>query len=116
MRRNRPLELARLLRLPENAYVVFGMAVGRPAAESAASIKPLLPIAEILHRGTYDAAARAGNVESYNAEMRRFYAAQNLDIPGDWSLHSAKRVGTVAALRGRDALKAALRSRGFALR
>jgi nitroreductase len=114
--RNKPLEFAELLGLPPNAYVVFGLAVGVPAAEDTAAIKPRLPLEEVLHRETYSTAQRAANVDRYDAAMRRFYAEQGLEVPGDWSLHSAKRVASVEALRGRDRLKDILRRLGFALK
>jgi len=114
--RNKPVEFAEFLGLPPTAYVVFGLAVGVPAAENAAAIKPRLPLEEVLHRESYSTARRKENVKLYDAAMRRFYAGQNLDVPGDWSLHSAKRVASVEALRGRDRLKEILRRLGFALR
>jgi hypothetical protein len=80
-----------------------------------------------LHRDVYaavDAAnvgaergAEGGPVAAYDATMARFYAEQKMDVPdGGWSLHSAKRVASAAALRGRDRLRPVLGRLGFALR
>lgn len=114
--RNHPLELARLLGLPRGAFAVFGMAVGLPDPDRPAPVKPRLPQAEVLHRERYSEEDRSANTAAYDAVMHRFNEGQGRIIPGSWSLHSARRVATAAALQGRDSLKAALRALGFALK
>jgi hypothetical protein len=51
-----------------------------------------------------------------DGSMTRFYNEQGMQVPdGRWSIHSAKRIASVAALRGRDGLRSALRALGFNL-
>jgi nitroreductase len=49
--RNLPEEIARLLNLPEGAFVVYGMCLGYPAERPAQ--KPRLPEAEVVHYERY---------------------------------------------------------------
>ncbi len=48
--------------------------------------------------------------------MKAFYAAQQMNIPGDWTEHSVKRVAFAESLSGRDRLSEALKNLGFPLR
>ena len=114
--RNRPRELAKLLNLPPRVFVTFGMAVGVPAESDTASVKPRLGQSAILHRETYDAEVQKSAVAEYDRAMVRFYAEQDMNVKGNWSEHSARRVGSAAALMGRDALREILRELGFPLR
>ncbi|AUX31756.1 MULTISPECIES: hypothetical protein [Sorangium] len=47
--------------------------------------------------------------------MERFYARERMGVQGSWSRHSAARVASAQALRGRDRLRAALSAMGFRL-
>ena len=114
--RNRPKELAALLNLPPRVFAVFGMAVGIPADGHGASVKPRLGQSAVLHRETYDREAQKSAVAAYNEEMARFYAEQGMDVRGNWSEHSARRVASAAALMGRDVLHDVLSELGFPLR
>jgi nitroreductase len=114
--RNRPRELAALLRLPSRVFALFGLAVGLPAEEDTSIVKPRLPQSVILHRETYSTVERDAAIAGYNATMQGFYTGQRMDVQGDWSLHSAKRVATVASLNGRDILREVLQERGFGLK
>ena len=118
--RNRPRELAELLRLPDRTIALFGMAVGwpEPPPEGATppAIKPRLPLAEVLHRETYSGGERAEQIAAYDGAMRNFYEAQGMNITGSWSAHSARRVASPDALAGRHILREILEERGFDLR
>lgn len=114
--RNRPRELSALLNLPPRVFAVFGMAVGVPAEGDTSSVKPRLPQSAVLHRETYDAEAQKLAVAAYDEEMARFYAEQGMNVRGSWSEHSARRVGSAAALMGRDTLRDVLADLGFSLR
>lgn len=114
--RNRPLEVAAELGLPERSVALFGMCVGHAdAAARPALVKPRLPQSLVLHRERYDASAAPAQVAHYDAVMGRFYAGEGLPQP-DWSLHVAARLAGPAALHGREHLVAVLNERGFRLR
>jgi nitroreductase len=115
--RNDPERVARALDLPTRTFAVFGLCVGWPDLEAASAIKPRLPQSVVLHRDSYgNAAQKEAAVDTYDERMTRFYSEQGMQVPdGRWSLHSAKRIASVAALRGRDRLRSALRALGFEL-
>ena len=114
--RNQPQEMAALLNLPPRVVGLFGLSVGWPADGDATEIKPRLPQSGLLFHETYDAAARDAAVSDYNQTMRDFYERQKMDVHGDWSQHSAKRVAGPEALSGRDKLRQILEQRGFGMK
>ncbi|BAT51182.1 nitroreductase [Nostoc sp. NIES-3756] len=114
--RNHPAEVAQILNLPPSVYAVFGLCVGYPNPEVPAAIKPRLPQAAVLHRETYKLAEQEEAIARYNDIIKEFYTEQKMNIPGDWSEHSSKRVATVQSLNGRDRLREVLHSLGFQLR
>ena len=114
--RNHPQELAALLHLPPRVIGLFGLAVGWPVDGDTTEIKPRLPQSGVLFRETYDAGEQDAAVTEYNETMRDFYVRQHMDVPGDWSEHSAKRVAGPASLSGRDALRQILEARGFGMK
>ncbi|BAZ50627.1 nitroreductase [Nostoc sp. NIES-4103] len=114
--RNKPEEVARVINLPSSVYAVFGLCVGYPNPEVAAAVKPRLPQSAVLHRETYKLADQDDAIAHYNNIIKEFYTEQKMNIPGDWSEHSAQRIATVESLRGRDRLREALNNLGFKLR
>lgn len=112
--RNHPVEVAAELALPPHVVAAFGLVVGRPDPAVAAAVKPRLPQEVVLHHETYDLERQDGPVAAYDDVIGAFYAAEGL--PGRWVDRVADRFGSVAGLRGRDRLRAALRERGFPLR
>lgn len=114
--RNRPEEVAAVLGLPPHIFAVFGMCVGYPDPAKSAAIKPRLPQSAVLHRETYHLAEQEEAIAQYNEVMKAFYAAQQMNVAGDWSEHSAKRVAAPESLTGRDRLRDALKNLGFQLR
>jgi len=114
--RNHPQELAALLHLPPRVIALFGLAVGWPVDGDTAEIKPRLPQSGIIFHETYGTEVRDAAVAAYNQTARDFYRRQKMDVSGDWSQHSAKRVAGPESLMGRDALKQILEDRGFELR
>ena len=40
-------------------------------------------------------------IARYNEVMKAFYTSQQMNVPGDWSEHSSKRVATPESLSGR---------------
>jgi nitroreductase len=114
--RNRPRELAALLRLPPRVIALFGLAVGVPAPDDSSAVKPRLPQPGLIHREAYDADARDRSALAYDETMRGFYEAQGMDVRGTWSRHSAKRVAGPESLSGRDIWRQVLAERGFPLK
>lgn len=114
--RNKPEEVAAILNLPPSVYAVFGLCVGYPNPEVNAAIKPRLPQSAILHRETYKLADQEEAIAHYNDIIKDFYTEQKMNIDGDWSEHSSKRIATAQSLNGRDRLREALNNLGFQLR
>ena len=113
--RNHPEEVAALLGLPPHVFAVFGLCVGYPDPDNEAAIKPRLPQSAVLHRETYNLAQEEA-IADYNEVMKAFYLEQQMNVPGDWSEHSVKRVASPQSLSGRDRLRQALQNLGFELR
>jgi len=116
--RNDAERVAQILGLPPRSFAVFGLCVGWPHPEAEGAVKPRLPQRVVLHRDRYGSVAEQRPVvDDYDARMVEFYTEQRMAVPaGGWSVHSGQRVATVAALRGRDRLRAALNALGFELR
>jgi len=114
--RNQPQELAALLHLPPRVIGLFGLTVGWPEGGDTSEIKPRLPQSGLVFRETYDEGARDAAVSAYNQTMQGFYARQKMDVHGDWSQHSARRVAGPESLSGRDRLRQILEERGFGMK
>ena len=114
--RNHPQELAALLNLPPRVVGLFGLTVGWPDGGDTSEIKPRLPQNGLIFHETYDTDARDAAVTAYNQTMHGFYERQKMDIHGDWSQHSAKRVAGPESLSGRDVLRQILETRGFGMK
>jgi nitroreductase len=113
--RNHPEAVAAELGLPPDCMAVFGLSVGVPDAAQAAAVKPRLPQSVVLHRERYATAQEAGEVRRYDTELAAFSARNGMGEAG-WTDRVLARVGTVAALRGRDRMREALNAMGFGLR
>ncbi|ALF56079.1 nitroreductase [Nostoc piscinale CENA21] len=114
--RNHPEAVAEVLNLPPHVVAVFGLCVGYADSSVNAEIKPRLPQAAILHRETYQLEKQEQEIAFYNEIMKQFYDSQKMNVPGDWSEHSAKRIAFVESLSGRDKLRQVLNNLGFELR
>jgi nitroreductase len=113
--RNHPERVAEFLGLPPMSFAVFGLCVGWPGGQQEL-VKPRLPQKVVLHRETYGASSPPDGIDEYDAVMEGFYARTGMGVAGGWSRHSAQRVSSPEALRGRDRLSSALRLLGFPLR
>ncbi|MBJ7578104.1 NADPH-dependent oxidoreductase [Devosia sp. MC532] len=113
--RNKPAEVAAELGLPKECVAVFGLTLGYPDEERASEVKPRLPQSLVLHEETYGDAADAETLARYDQTMRGFQEKQGMTVI-DWTKMIAKRVGTVKALRGREALSGVLKGLGFGLK
>ena len=113
--RNLPEQLAAELGLPPQVFAVFGMSVGYPDPAGETGVKPRLPRPVVLHRERYSSASQEADIARYNATVRDFQREQGMREQ-DWTQQSIERVKDVAALRGRERMREALRHLGFALR
>jgi nitroreductase len=113
--RNQPLEVAKVLGLPQGAFAVFGLCVGYAAPAAAAEVKPRLPQAVVLHRERYGAPDEAAHRDAYDRLMAGF-SARNEMTADTWTKRVIGRMGKVAAMSGRDRLVATLNAMGFPLK
>jgi nitroreductase len=111
--RNKPEEVAALLDLPPNCAVVFGLCLGYAAEGHSGAVKPRLPQEAVLHHGRYDLPGQDEAIQRYNAAMAQFYLREKMNVKGNWSSHSARRVAGPESLSGRHVLMQALRRMGF---
>jgi nitroreductase len=80
--RKHPREVAQLLELPPEVFVVYGMSVGWPAADPLADgLKPRLPEELVIHHDSYSDAGADALIQDYDARLAAFYEKQgrNLD-------------------------------------
>lgn len=113
--RNHPEEVAALLQLPPSVFAVFGLCVGYPDPDLITAVKPRLPQSAVLHRETYQLSTQDEAIARYNEVMKSFYQQQQMNVSGNWSEHSAKRIATAQSLSGRDRLRGILKKLGFKL-
>ncbi|MBD2102794.1 NADPH-dependent oxidoreductase [Leptolyngbya sp. FACHB-261] len=115
--RNQPEAVATELGLPLGVFATFGLCIGYPNPERPAAVKPRLPQAAVLHRERYaPLEAQDQALNQYNQVMTDFYQQQQMEVPGNWAQHSAKRVAGPDSLSGRDRLHQVLKNLGFELR
>lgn len=113
--RNKPELVAEVLGLPQGVFAVFGLCVGYADPARASAVKPRLPQALVLHRGRYGGRDTSAELQRYDRVLRAFQRSQGLaEVP--WTEQSSTRVASPSGLNGRDRLRQALESRGFALR
>ena len=113
--RNHPEAVAAELGLPPDCMAVFGLSVGVPDAARPAAVKPRLPQSVVLHRERYATRQEAEEVGRYDAVLAAFSSRNGMGEAG-WTDRVLARLGTVAALRGRDRMREALNAMGFGLR
>jgi nitroreductase len=113
--RNDPARVAELLGLPPKSFVVFGLCVGYadPAAKN--EVKPRLPQSTVLHRERYDAAPEQRDRAAYDAELEKF-SARNEMVATTWTRRMLNRMGPIAAMNGRERIRATLARLGFEIR
>lgn len=113
--RNRPEEVAELLGLPPNVLAVVGLCVGHPDPACPTGIKPRLAPDVVLHRERYGTTLDEAAITAYDGELAKFQRRQGLPEQG-WTPAVLKRIGSAAALNGRDRIATALRKLGFGLK
>lgn len=113
--RSHPDRVAAELGLPPRVFPVFGMTVGREDPARRTGIKPRLPQRAVLWAERYGPADLPADVAAYNRAMQGYQDGQGMDRL-DWSLKSARRVASPAALKNRDKLRLHLNRMGFPLK
>ena len=113
--RNDPTTVAAELGLPPEVFPVFGLTVGVPDPARATDVKPRLPQSSVLHREQYEQSVRPDDLARYDSALRGFQAEQSMPAV-DWTQQLSQRIGTAAALKGRDRLSEVLKSLGFKLK
>jgi len=110
--RNDPNEIARILKLPNKVYVVFGMVLGWPA--EAPKQKPRMDPGTTMHYEVYgnqiDERSLVEKLESYDAELANHYTSiQKVTTPDSWTNDINKKFADPS----RKDLRAQLKMRGF---
>jgi nitroreductase len=112
--RNHPQEVAVELRLPQDAFVVFGMTIGYPDPAIETGVKPRLPQSIVLHREHYSPSSPEAYAD-YDETLRGFRLDQLMsDVV--WTEQASGRVKSPDSLMGRHILRNVLQSRGFGLK
>lgn len=123
--RNKPLDMARLLELPQGVYACVGLAVGYPARVNA--VKPRLPPEVVLHSDRYSTSNHEEGMARYDKTMEATGIYENRRVrvagvtpdpsqdvaPYGWIEHTARRLAR--GNQGRRTMGAFLRAQGFEL-
>ena len=119
--RNNPVEVCRLLKLPELVYPVMGMSLGYP--QKPARTKPRLPLAGLWFRESYDLTAMDDAVTEYDRTIDDVGYLKGREVNPDrypeftgvysWSEHSARRMADPSPSALRPHLLEFLQKRGF---
>ena len=113
--RNDPERVAKLLGLPKQSFVVFGLCVGYATAEAAGEVKPRLPQSVVVHHDAYDGNPKASERKAYDGEMATFAARHEMQA-STWTQRVLNRLGPIKSMNGRERMRAALKSLGFEIR
>jgi nitroreductase len=116
--RNKPREIAELLQLPHRTIGLFGMAIGYPDPVKPTSVKPRLPLNEILHVEKWDddAEKQKEHFEAYDCAVAAFNVGEKREHLPAWTDRSSRRVAEIENLMGRHIWTDVLRERGFYLK
>ena len=111
--RREAAEVADVLALPEQVFVVYGMSIGWPADDPRANgLKPRLPERLVVHRDSYSDENARAMIEEYDRELAQFYDRQGRNTAAS-SAWTAPLARGSANLRYAN-LRAALDDMGFA--
>ena len=113
--RNDPERVAKLLGLPKQSFVVFGLCVGYATAEGAGEVKPRLPQSIVVHHDGYDGNAKATERKAYDGEMATFAARHEMQA-STWTQRVLNRLGPIKSMNGRERMRTALAALGFEVR
>lgn len=110
--RNKAKELAELIQLPAHSYVVCGLVVGWPAADSDAAIRPRLPQSVVAHHNLYSACDLDAHVRSYEEAFHAFREGLGMKDK-TWKQAVQGAATSLAYMDGRQNLRTTLEDRGF---
>ena len=113
--RNDPERVAKVLGLPKQSFVVFGLCVGYATVEGAGEVKPRLPQSIVVHHDAYDGDAMAAQRTAYDGEIAKFAARHELQA-STWTQRVLNRLGPIKSMNGRERMRAALKTMGFEAR
>jgi len=105
--RNDTDRVIELLGLPDGVFPVFGMCLGYPATKN--TVKPRLPLNEILHENQYDLVKQDDNVSAYDNLMQLYYGDRDAAVPRTWKA----TVSSALQNKKREHIKASLAKQGF---
>jgi nitroreductase len=79
--RKHPREVAELLELPAEVFVVYGMSVGWPARDPRdGGLKPRLPEELVIHHDSYSDVGAAERIREYDTRLAAFYEKQGRNL------------------------------------
>ena len=113
--RNDPERVAKLLGLPPQCFVLFGLCVGYATEQAAGEVKPRMPQAMMLHHERYDA-SKAGTLRQAHDKAMTEFSARNEMQAGTWTQRVLNRLGPMSSMNGRERLAAALAALGFTIK
>jgi len=113
--RNDPVRVAKLLGLPPQAFVVFGLCVGYPTEKAVGEVKPRLPQASVVHHDRYDSSREIEERAAYDVELDRFSRRHEMQAT-TWTQRVLNRLGPIKSMNGREKMRAALNALGFDIR
>lgn len=103
--RNSPVEISKILKLPPQCYVVFGLCVGWAAAPPLP--KPRHHLSAVLHQDVYDPHARAQAILDYDLALAAYYRARGVDtVDAAWSQVMSEKYSRPTRPNLKDELKA----------
>jgi FMN reductase (NADPH) len=102
--RNQIAEVARLLKLPQHVYPVFGMCLGYPDQQT--GVRPRLPLAAILHENGYEQERAEEPVAEYDRTMKEYITLRTGGKrTSTWSEDMANKLKTPARLHMKSFLE-----------
>jgi len=113
--RNDPERVAKLLGLPKQSFVVFGLCIGYAAEQAAGEVKPRLPQSIVIHHEIYDPKSTEPERRTYDGELAKFAARHEMQAT-TWTQRVLNRLGPIKSMNGRERMRAALASLGFEVR
>lgn len=113
--RNDPERVAKLLGLPPQCFVLFGLCVGYATDQAAGEVKPRMPQPMMLHHERYDASKAGVLRQTHDRAMTEFSARHEMQA-GTWTQRVLNRLGPMSSMNGRERLAAALAALGFTIK
>lgn len=111
--RNNAEELAQLVNLPQHAFVVFGMAIGKPDNNRPSAIRPRPAQSVVLHHEKYTRDEKKDWIQMYEAATSAFRTKNNLRNK-TW-VESVILGSGFEYMDGRENLRSVVQDRGFGL-